>query len=225
VALNNLKALVDIPLREEVVLVGGLSTFPALPDSVGYETVFEQRPDYNALLWEKKLQEKRVAIEKSNYYPTLLGNLTYLYSASSNEFKLANKNDNFVLGISLRIPIFTGFYTDAQVQKARIDVERVRTRISKADDDVRIEMQNIMLRLRESRQRIDAAQKNIETAGRAYDIAETRVDNGLATQLELRESRVDLDRAQVNFYYAIYDYLDAYFDWQRATGIVNMRGL
>jgi outer membrane protein TolC len=225
VALNNLKAQVDIPLREEVTLLGGLETFPPLPDSVEYTVAFQQRPDYQSLLWEKKLQEKRVSIEKSNYYPTLLGNVSYLFQANSNRFQLDNKNENFVVGLSLNIPIFTGFYTDAQVQKARIDVGRVKTRISKANDDIRIQMQNITLRLRESRERIEAADKNIQTARRAYDIAETRVDNGLATQLELRESRIDLDRAQVNYYEAIYDYLDAYFDWQLAIGQVNISGL
>jgi outer membrane protein TolC len=225
VAVNNLKALVDIPLREEMILIGGLETFPPLPDSMNYDLAFKQRPDYNALLWERRLQEKLVAVEKSNYYPTLYGNITYLYQANSNQFQLDNKNENFFAGISLSVPIFTGFYTNAQVQKARIDVSRVKTRISKAHDEIRIQLQNINLRLREARERIEAAEKNIQTARRAYDIAETRVDNGLATQLEFRESRIDLDRAQVNFYIAIFDYLEAYFDWQLANGKVNMSGI
>ena len=225
VAVNNLKALTDIPLREEINLIGGLETFPPLPDSMNYDLAFEQRPDYRALLWEKRLQEKRVAVEKSNYYPTLFGNVTYLYQANSNRFQLDNKNENFFVGLSLNVPIFTGFYTKAQVQKAQIDVNRVKTRISKANDNIRIELQNINLRLREARQRIEAAEKNIQTARRAYEIAETRVDNGLATQLEFRESRIDLDRAQVNFYIAIYDYLEAYFDWQLANGKVNISGI
>jgi outer membrane protein TolC len=190
-----------------------------------YTRAFKQRPDYNALLWERRLQEKNVAVQKSNYYPTLYGNVTYLYQANSNQFQLDNKNENFFAGVSLTIPIFTGFFTKAQVQKAQIDVSRVKTRISKANDEIRIELQNINLRLREARQRIEAAQKNIQTARRAYDIAKTRVDNGLATQLEFRESRVDLDRAQVNFYIAIYDYLEAYFDWQLANGKVNTSGI
>ena len=225
VALNNLKALVDIPLREEITLVGGLQTFPPLPDSLEYKIVFDQRPDYNVLLWEKKLQDKRVAVERSNYYPTLYGNLGYIYNASSNEFKLDNENDNVLLGLSLNIPIFTGLYTSAQVQKARIDVEKVKTRISKANDEIRVELKNIYLRLQESRQRIDAASKSINTAQRAFEIAETRVQIGLATQLEFRESRVDLDRAQLSYYIAIYDYLEAYFDWQQATGTVNNSGI
>jgi len=225
VELNNLKAMVDIPLREEVILHGGLETFPPLPDSVDYTLSFQNRPDYQSLLLEKKLQEKRVAIEKANYYPTLIGNATYLFQSNSNQFRLDNRNENFFLGLSLDVPIFNGLYNQAQVQKARIDVNRVKTRISQANDNIRIELQNIQLRLRESRERIEAAEKNTQTARRAYDIAETRVDNGLATQLEFRESRIDLDRAQVNFYEAIYDYLDAYFDWQLANGQVNTSGM
>ncbi len=225
VAVNNLKALVDIPLREEIILIGGLETYPPLPDSVDYQIAFNQRPDYAALLWEKKLQQKRVAVERSNYYPALYGTVAYVYNASSNEFALENKNDNLIAGVTLSIPIFNGLYTSAQIQKARIDVERVSTRISQANDDIRIELQNVYLRLRESRERIDAAKKSIETARRAFEIAQTRVDNGLSTQLEFRESRVDLDRAQVNFYIAIFDYLTAYFDWQKTTGNVNHKGL
>lgn len=225
IAVNNLKALVDIPLREEITLIGGLETFPPLPDSIDYRDAFNQRPDYNALLWEQKLQQKRVSIERSNYYPELVGNLTYLYNASSNEFRIDNKNDNIIAALYLNIPIFNGLFTNAQVQKARIDVSRVKTRITKAHDEIRIELQNTYLRMREARERIEAAEKGIESASRAFEIAETRVRNGLATQLELRESRVDLDRAQVTFYSAIYDYLDAYFDWQRATGIVNLSGI
>ncbi|MEJ2634631.1 MAG: TolC family protein [Calditrichia bacterium] len=224
-SINYLKALVDIPLREEITLIGDLETYPIVPDSLTYDQIFEQRPDYNALMWEKKLQERRVAYEFSNYLPTLQGNLIYTYGARSDQFRLENKNDNIILGITLNIPVFTGFYTSAQVQKARIDVERVKTRISKANDDIRIEIQNIRLRLQESSERIAANKKSVETARRAFEIAESRVEHGLATQLELKDSRVFLDQAQLNYYSAIYDYLDALFDWQRATGQVTVAGI
>ncbi len=224
-AINNLKALVDIPLREEITLVGNLETIPALPDSFTEKQVFEQRPDYNALLWEKKLREKRVSVEFSNHLPTLNGNLIYTYGARSDQFKLENDNDNVILGVTLTIPIFSGGYTSAQVQKARVDVEKVNTRIAMANDNIRIELQNILLRIREAYERILAGKKSVETARRAYEIAETRVKNGLATQLELKDSRVFLDQAQLNYYLAIYDYLDAKFDWDRATGQVATDGI
>ncbi|MFZ0391024.1 MAG: TolC family protein [Calditrichia bacterium] len=220
-ALNNLKALVDIPLREEIELTGEFESLPPMPDSLSYGIVFEQRPDYNSLLWEKKLQEKRVAVEFSNHLPTLSGNVVYTYGARSDQFQLENDNDNVIVGVSLNVPIFSGGFTTAQVQKAKVDVQRVKTRIDMANDNIRIELQNIRLRLKEAQERMQATQKSVNTARRAYEIAESRVIHGLATQLELKDSQVLLDQAQVSYYSAIYDYLEAYFDWQLATGQVD----
>ena len=225
IAVNRLKNLVDIPLRAEITLIGGLSSYPAIPDTMDLQQIFAQRPDYKALLWEKKLQKKRIAIESSNHYPSLDGSLIYTYGARSDLFKLENDNDNIILGISLRVPVFSGGYTGAQVQKARVDAARVKTRISIANDDIRIELQNIMLRMREARERILAAQKSVAVARKAYEIAESRVEHGLSTQLELKDSRVFLDQAQLNFYKAIYDFLDAYFDWEKSTGKVSTANL
>lgn len=220
-ALNNLKIMVGIPLNESVTLIGTLETFPPLPLELPVEEVTKSRPDFNALVWEKRLREKNVTAQKSEFFPTLDASLQYTYAASSDRFKLEQDNDNIVLGVSLHIPIFSGGNTIAQVRKARAEVEKVATRIQQTTDNIRIDLQNIRLRMREARQRIDAARHGVQTARRAYEIAETRVEHQLSTQVELKENRVALDRAQLNYYSAIYDYLDAYFDWQFATGRVS----
>ena len=43
----------------------------------------------------------------------------------------------------------------------------------------------------------------------------------MATQLELADSRVQLELAVLNYYVATFDYLDAFFDWQLAIGQVS----
>jgi len=58
----------------------------------------------------------------------------------------------------------------------------------------------------------------IETSRKAYSIAESSAENGLITQLDLRDTRVYLDQAALNYYMAVFDYLNAYFDWQQAAG-------
>jgi len=221
-ALNNLKNLVGIPRDEEISLKGSLEIIPSTPRKPDVNQILESRPDFQSMQWEKKLREKRVAVEFSNYLPTLSGNLIYSYGARSNAFRLENDNDNFILGLTLRIPIFSGGFTTAQVQKAKVDVERVKTRIAQLEDNIRIDLQNIFLRLDEAKQRISAAQRSVDVARRAFEIAESRAQNGLATQLELKDSRVLLDQAELTYYSSIYDYLDAYFDWELATGQVRI---
>ena len=72
--------------------------------------------------------------------------------------------------------------------------------------------------MEEACKRIQSASKSLETAKKAFKIAEITAANGLATQLELKDARVIYDQAILNGYAATYDYLDAYFDWEQATG-------
>ena len=54
---------------------------------------------------------------------------------------------------------------------------------------------------------------------KAFEIAEITSDNGLATQLELKDARLAYDQAKLNYFAAQYEYLEAYFDWELAVGI------
>jgi outer membrane protein len=224
IALNNLKSLVEIPIAEEITLSGSIENYPPAPQELSFEEVVGQRPDYQSLYWEKRLREKNVQVQYGNFLPSLEGSLTYTYSASSDEFKLEQENDNVILGVNLKIPIFSGGFNVAQVRKAKAEVEKVRTRIAKVDDNIHIELQNIKLRLEEANQRIVSARKSVNVAQRAFELAQSQAESGLITQVELKENRVALDQAQVNYYTAIYDYLEAYFDWEMATGNVTTTG-
>ncbi len=216
-----LKTFAGIELETALVLEGNLDSYPAVPDSLGLETVLKQRADYNALLWERNLRKTNVSAQKSEFYPFLTGHFVYNFTSSSDKYDFDRRNSAYFVGVKLNIPIYTGGYTGAQVQKARIDLDRTDIKVLQSQDEVFRSIKNIRLRLREAYSRILSADKTQESAFRAFEIAETSADNGMATQLELADSRVQLELAVLNFYVATYDYLDAYYDWQLAIGQVS----
>ncbi|MEE9118846.1 MAG: TolC family protein [Calditrichia bacterium] len=216
-----LKTFAGIELETPLVLEGNLDSYPVLPDSLGLETVLKQRADYNALLWERNLRKTNVSAQKSEFFPYLTGHFVYNFTSSSDKFDFDRRNSAYFVGVKLNIPIYTGGYTGAQVQKARIDLDKTDIKVLQSQDEVFRSIKNIRLRLREAYSRILSADKTRESAFRAFEIAETSADNGMATQLELADSRVQLELAVLNFYVATYDYLDAYYDWQLAIGQVS----
>lgn len=220
-ALNQLKSLVGLSADEEMTLDGSLERFPELPDRMAGSAARDNRPDFNALIWEEKLREKNVGSQRSGFFPTLDASLRYSYSAASDEMKLERENDNIILGLSLNIPIFTGGTNIANVRRANAELDKVRARIDQAELDISVELSNLHLQMTEARKRIDATQKAVMTARRAFEIAETRAMNGLSTQLELKDSRLALDQAQLSYYSAVFDYLASFFAWQLATGQVT----
>ncbi|MBU0985009.1 MAG: TolC family protein [candidate division Zixibacteria bacterium] len=217
-ALVNLKSLAGMNLDRDIEPEGDLATIPGQPVTRPFDSVLGARPDYNALLWEEKLRSTNVAAERAAYYPSLQGRLAYGYSASSNEWSLDNENNSWTAGVSLSIPIFNGGATRAKVAQALIDRDKTRLQIDQTRDDIQKEMTSIRLRLAESSRRIESVRATVATAAKAYSIAQSSAVSGLATQLELKNARLASDQAQLAYHAAVYDYLAAWFDWEKATG-------
>ena len=220
-ALINLKNMAGIDLDKELILEGSLSEYPEIPQSVSLDSILQERPDFNAILWQEKLQLTGVKAEKAGRIPSLKGFFAYNYSAQSDEFKFEDENNSYTVGLNLNIPIFTGGRTSAKIQQAQIDLQRVQINKNRAVDNIQLETKNIRLRLIEAYNRIESAKSSFLTAQKAFDIAKVTSTNGLATQLELKDARLVLDQSEIYYYSAIYEYLDAYFDWQKAIGNVT----
>ncbi len=215
--LNNLKTLAGIPVRDNMSLVVSMDEYPEMPDSLDLEAVLARRPDYNTLIMEEKLNETNVKANKSAYYPTLNGSLFGAYRSQSDEWRFEQENTVWSGALSLSIPLFLGGSTRARVQQARIGLEKTQIKIEQARDNIYNELANIYLWMKEARERIGSAEATLSSAERAFSIAETTSRSGLTTQLELKDARLDLDEARLNRYLAIFDYLAAYFEWERAT--------
>jgi outer membrane protein TolC len=219
--LNNLKTLAGIPVREDLGLAVSMDDYPEIPDSLDLEAVLSRRPDYNTLLMEENLNETNVKANRSAYFPTLNGSLLGAYSAQSDRWAFEQDNTVWSGSLTLSIPLFLGGSTRARVQQARIGLDKSRLRTAQARDDIHNEIANIYLWMKEARKRIESAEATLRSAERAFSIAETTSRSGMTTQLELKDARLDLDEARLNRYLAIFDYLSAYFEWERATGEIE----
>ena len=104
------------------------------------------------------------------------------------------------------------------MEQVRLEKEKSRIDLLKKQDEIRTQINNLQLLLEESSSRIKSAQTTLETAKKAFGIMEISSQNGLATQLDLKDARLSLSGAQLNYYSAIYDYLNSYFQWQQAIG-------
>ncbi|NOX89635.1 MAG: TolC family protein, partial [Calditrichaeota bacterium] len=185
----NLKTLAGIDPEEDVDLQGNLETYPPMPKPVSFEETLKGRPDFMARLWEQKLRKTGLKAAIGDFFPTVDGTFAYTFSAQSDLWKLENRNNNFLLGLKVSVPIFLGGYNWAQVQKAKIELDKSKIRLDKAKKQIVTELHSIYLRLDEAKERISAARKALQTADKAFNIAEVSVKNGLITQLELKDAR------------------------------------
>lgn len=219
VALSNLKNMAGIESETDLDLSGSLLDYPEPPEEALLGEVLGARPDFQVLREQQRLQEINLAAKRAEFYPSLSANFTYGRQVSSDEFDLSDPTEAMSFGLTMSVPIFYGGSRFASMDQARLVLDQIENDIAKKSDDVRTELENIRLTLQEALARIDSAEQTFATAELAFEITETSVENGLATQLELKDARGSLEGAQLQYYVAIFDYLNAYFDWQAAVGV------
>lgn len=220
-AINSLKTLAGLKYDEDFEIEGELKIVEEKLSKVEMADVLTNRSDYNAMVWERKLRESNVKYEWAGHMPSLSASLAYQYSALSDEFKFERENNYLIAGLSLQIPIFSGGLTSAKVQQAQIEVDQTNLKISKFENQIFTEINNLELKLTEAEKRISSAESTYKTAKKAFEIAEITFENGLATQLQLKDARLGYDQAKLNYYAAVYEHLEAYFDWELAVGIMK----
>lgn len=221
ICLINLKNLAGIPQEEDVRISGDFTVYPDMPNQISFGEVLAERADYKALLGEKRLRELNIKANRANHYPTVSLDASYGYSASDNDIGKAfseNDRDVFSVGLTVSLPIFSGGALTAKDRQVKLEAEQTEIKLQQKREDIITDLRQIYLTLQKEFESIALAETTLTTAKQAYDIAETSFENGVMTQLELKDTRISLESAELNHISSVYNYLCAYFDWQNATG-------
>ena len=122
------------------------------------------------------------------------------------------------VGLSLSVPIFSGFKNTNKVKQVRNQIRQLeiqREYVAKSTDvQVRTAINNLLT----AREKMFANEKTVAQAQKAYDISNTRYKAGAGTILELNSSELSLTQAKLNYSQAIYDYISAKADYDQIVG-------
>jgi outer membrane protein len=221
-ALNGLKSAMGTPF-EEAIQVEGTLEFEPLPDersAAAVESVLVMNPVLRAARHQAEVNDAFVAIERSNYLPTLAAFGNYQWQAQKNDLRMSTQDlvSSAMVGLSLSMNIFTGLQTNARVEQARLEFRKSEEQVMGLETSLRTLVESITLRLRRARERVEAQGKTVEQARKGYRIASTRFSSGSGTQLEVRDAQLALTQSRLNRVQAIYDYLVAAADLDQVLG-------
>lgn len=222
IAMNSLRSSMGLGLENKFAIDDSLHLQWVPEDlmATAIDRVLETNLTLRALRLQVDVSDAFMRAERSNYYPRVYGFGNYQYQAAKNELNVSTNDfiNSIQVGLQLTMNVFQGFQTDAKVEQASIDKRRLQEQVANLELNLRNLAESIILRLRESRRRIEAQERTVEQAQRGYTIASTRFVNGLGTQLEVNDAQVALTQARVNRIQSYYDYLIASVDLNEALG-------
>ncbi len=219
---NQLKRTVGLPLERELVLTDG---FPTAADSLPAEAAYVQealrdRSDLRGQEIRVDLQQENLTASERSALPTL--ELTAGLSRRASSDDLVPPEQDFsqtvTAGLAFSVPLFDGRERAGQVQQASAELNREEYRLRQLRENIRLEVQQSYQELRAARERIEATSATVDRAERALEIAQTRFENGLSTQVELNDAELAVTRARTNQARARHDYAVALARLLAATG-------
>ncbi|HEX5005167.1 MAG TPA: TolC family protein [Gemmatimonadales bacterium] len=208
IALTRLKQLLDLPLTTELVLATPLDDSPdagALPpDIVGLvqqaDTGTASRAVVAAARASVRQSEQLSAAAGQQWIPTMTTTMNYNRAGYSTEFfPLSSQfgNDWTVTAV-LNWPLFTSGRIAGARKEADANLDAARLRAKLTEEQAALDGETVRARLREARDNGVATASVVEQATRAYEIAELRYSEGVSTQTELQDVRLQLEQARAN---------------------------
>ncbi|MGO9176924.1 MAG: TolC family protein [Desulfobaccales bacterium] len=181
------------------------------------ETALKQRSDLKASTERITQQEKVVTQTRAQYFPRIYAQAGQNYQ--QNDFLL---HDSSWFGIfGLQWTLFSGLDTKAQVAQAKLVVTQLQEQHQDLNEQVRLDVQNAYLRVKETADRIQVTEKAVHQAEENMRLNEERYKEQVGTATEVIDAQTLLTRTRVNYWSALYDHQMAKAELLWAMGAIN----
>ena len=150
--------------------------------------------------------------EKSKSLPKLSGFINQTYTGNSNEFTFADRDQKWygssLVGLNLKIPLFSSLGRSAISQKAKISLDQAITELKETQERIRIEVNAAYNDYDLAVDNYFTEKENLRLAERIEKKNQIKFFEGVVQSFELRMSQMQLYNAQNNFVTAIHSVIN-----------------
>lgn len=215
-----LKVLMGMPIQDSLILTDSI-TYDDIRNGVLDATQFNyaDRKDYQYAELGKELSEFNVRRYQLSKLPTVSLNSNYNYIRQSNNFGFGGKwFPSSLIGVSVNVPIFRGFATEARIERAKLELQKNINNIEGLKLNISREVGEAINNYRNALATLDVQRRNMELAETVYNQTRLKFENGIGSNTEISTAQSDLSVAQSNYILATYDAINAKIDFLKATG-------
>ena len=204
---NALKFYMGYPIKQEISLeeVTIEPNLLILEDEINTST----RTEFKVLEKQKELLGFAKEAEKANLYPTVGLSGNYGLQGFGEQF-ITSKNymwsDLASIGLSVKVPIFTGGSTKAKINQAEIDLLDIEEQMNDTKLGLDLEYQNAKSQIENTLKSVDIQRENVSLAEKVLSNTQSNYQHGLATLTEIIDSENALTDARNNYSNALLEY-------------------
>jgi outer membrane protein len=224
----SLKFTMGLAQNDKIVLTDQLNNETVKENVLNDGTVdYNNRSEVRLLNTVQKLQELDIRRNKLGYAPTLAFFYQFQQQGQLNKNFSAFTGQNWfwfnsnLIGLNLTIPIFDGFQRKYKIQQAKYTLDQTTNTLENVKKAIDFEQNAAKINLRNAIINMDAQQKNLELAERVYNTTKKKYEQGVGSSFEILQADTELQRAQGNYYDALYNAVVAKISYLKAIGQLN----
>ncbi len=220
---NFLKFQMGYKIAEPISLTDSLNVAEPDPNILNQTKIdVTNRPDYQLLQSQQKLNQLDVKRLKWGYLPTLVAYGAYQYNAQRQEFDFFDSEQKWfkiaLIGATLNINIFDGLQRHYKIQQAKISFDKTANNLKMVEIAADLEASSASISYSNAYSTMLLQKKNRELANHVYEVAQKKYEQGVGSNIELLNAETSLKEAEINYFNAAYDMLISKIDYQKATG-------
>ena len=222
-ALWQLKAVMGVDLDRNIDVAGALNDYSAQMFKDIHDND-DPSLEYNTTLRQLEIQADQLAstvkMYKAAYLPSLAASFSYSMIAMTNDFKFSEYkwSPYSFVGLSLNIPIFTGFKRHYDVQQAKVQAVELDLQRIDTERQLRIAIRQYLNTMETNMNSYNAAAEAVDLARKAYDIAAKSYKIGKGTITEMNDAQLTLTQASLQQSQAIYNFIVAKSNLEKTLG-------
>lgn len=233
-----LKFQMNYPLNEDIELAETLSTSILEAEvQVGDDWSYGERPDYQVLLANQKLQELNIRNKYAEAFPIISGFANLGYTTQSPTFSgIFATNSGFaeqatvgpdqwypynLFGLRMSWSLFTGLQRAQQIQQEKLSLLQVENTFEQLESSIEVDIQQTRINYDDARKRLEVQRENQLLATDIVDVAAKKYSNGVGSNLEVIEAEDSLIEADINYYNTLYEAIIAQLELKKALGLLK----
>jgi len=195
-----------------------------VPEDLIYDAALEKalkdRPEVREAQALESMRKKSIEIAKADGRPVVYASWDYFGTSSqASAAGFTHKwQDYSVVGMTFSWPLFDGWATKAKVEQAIVDLKTAQIVKEKTAQDIVLELKTAYLAYKDALARIDAADSQLSVYRDNLDVSGEKFGQGHLSTLDLDDAQVKYDISEFNRMSAVYDYVIARIQFDRARG-------
>lgn len=239
VSVELLKFQMNYPMNQPLDVSGTLteSHVEVNLDSLLTDWSYSDRPDYQVLLANKKLQSLNVRNNYAAGMPVLSAFANAGYSTQSPNigglFQTRTPiEDNgqvgpdkwysySVFGVSLNVPIFSGLQRTFKIQQEKLMLQKIENGERQLRSQIDMEIKEALNKYLSSMETLRWQKDNMDLSAKIARTTRIKYSEGVGSNIEVVDAESTLRESQVNYFNALFDAMIARIDLTKALGKIN----